>query len=284
MSLFNFLLNLFGVALWINWLSSRADPLTRPAGISLAGTLKRTRSSPGRRWPSLAFLVTLLVVRAWFWVQLSPITTWRPGLKLGVIILSFRSDYPSHMLVYSFLSFGSVLSAFYLWLLLLAFGPDHPVEENPIRKLIRFHLGRLERLPVSLQMLLPLITGAGAWLALHPLLARLAIVPAARSATQPLAQSAVIGLETYFTWEYLIIGVLLLYLLHCYVHLGNHPVWEFLDSRARAWLRPFRWLPLRAGRVDFLPLALVIVLVLLAILVDHPPGKIREWFYQVLPF
>jgi hypothetical protein len=45
-------------------------------------------------------------------------------------------------------------------------------------------------------------------------------------------------------------------------------------------LAPLRWLPLRVGRVDFLPLLVMALVILLARLIEHPPGA----FYRLLPF
>ena len=99
------------------------------------------------------------------------------------------------------------------------------------------------------------MAGAIFWFVFHPLLARMAIVPKAKSTAQVLEQSACIGAAAYLCWKYLIVGVLLLHLLNSYVYLGNHAFWNFLNLTARNLLYPLRWLSVtRIGKVDFLPL------------------------------
>jgi uncharacterized protein YggT (Ycf19 family) len=284
MALLNFILSLAGLALWANWLSGRTDPLVRTPSVSLAGTLKRTRAPSRRRWQHLAGLAALLLVRPWLWLQFSSLVTWTPRIRLGVIVLSFRGGLWSHLLVFSLLSFGAVLAGFYLWLLLFSVLNGRSLDANPLQRLARFHLGRCERLPRGLQCLLPFLLGGCAWLALHPLLARMAVVPAGKSAAQLLTQAAVMGAGTYLALKYVILLVLLLYLVHSYVHLGDHPVWEFVDVSARNLLRPLRWLPLRAGRIDFAPVMALALVVMLSIGVEHPPERVRLWLSQWLPF
>jgi len=108
------------------------------------------------------------------------------------------------------------------------------------------------------------------WLALHPLLAQLAIVPETKSNGQLLEQAAVLGLGTYLAWKYLIVGILVLHLLNSYVYLGNHPVWNFVNATARNLLSPLRWAPLRLGKVDFLPVAAIA----LVFLVTEPLSRL----------
>ena len=283
MALINFIFNLVGLVFWFNWLTSRVDPLAKTSAASLAGTLKRTQAQTRRRWQHLASLTALLLVRAWLCLQFSSLAGWTPRIRLGVMVLSFRPDYPSHMLVFSLLSFGAVLAGFYLWLLLFALLNGRELDANPLQKLVRLHLGRWEHLPRWLQVLLPFVLGGLVWLALHPMLARMAVVPSARTATQLLAQSAVMGAGTYLAWKYAVLIVLLLHLLHSYVHLGSHPFWEFADASARNLLRPLNRLPLRAGRIDFAPVVALALVVLVVICFEHPPERVRLWFSRWLP-
>src|SRR5581483_118352 len=110
MALFNLFVNLFGLALWINWLASRHDPLAGASAATLAGTLKRARNGTAQRWRYPAGIVVLLLARAWLCLQLSSVVNWTPRLKFILVMLAFRSDFKMHMLVYSFLGFAEVLA------------------------------------------------------------------------------------------------------------------------------------------------------------------------------
>jgi uncharacterized protein YggT (Ycf19 family) len=48
-------------------------------------------------------------------------------------------------------------------------------------------------------------------------------------------------------------GVLLIYLVNTYVHLGAHPLWGFNHSIGTTVLTPLRRLPLQVGRLDLAP-------------------------------
>src|SRR5208283_3148607 len=85
MSLLNLMLDLAGLALWLNWLAIPLDPLAKTTPVSLAGTLKRTDATRPRRWKFAAALAALLLARAWFCLELSAITNVTPKLRLGFI-------------------------------------------------------------------------------------------------------------------------------------------------------------------------------------------------------
>jgi uncharacterized protein YggT (Ycf19 family) len=67
----------------------------------------------------------------------------------------------------------------------------------------------------------------------------------------------------FFTLQYLLPVFLLLYLVTNYVYLGSSPLWDFIGETARNLLAPLRSLPLRVARLDFAPLAGVILILFL---------------------
>src|SRR5205085_8703686 len=95
-------------------------------------------------------------------------------------------------------------------------------EADPLQKLVRLHLGWVERWPWPIKLLLPLLVVAFLWCGLNPLLTAWGILPPPNSATHRLEQAGAIGLGVYLAWKYLITSLLLLYLLNSYVYLGNH--------------------------------------------------------------
>jgi len=261
-SIIDFILNLAGLLLWLNWRSFGADPLSKTTPATLAGTLRRAEPQRLKGWHLLAGLGVLLLLRAILYWQIGPAVNWTPSLRLVAIAISFRSDFFSRAILFSVLSFGATLIIFYLWLLLLSVVNGRSEEADPLQKLVRLHLGWVDHWPWPLKLFLPLLFVTLLWYAFNPLLIRWEIIPAVKSALHRLEQAVAIGLGVYLAWKYLITGVLILYLLSSYVYLGNHVFWNFLAVTGRNMLRPLRVLPLQIGRIDLAPLfAIALVLV-----------------------
>ncbi|HTQ50904.1 MAG TPA: hypothetical protein VMJ12_09355, partial [Candidatus Acidoferrales bacterium] len=106
MGIIDFILNLAGLLLWLNWRSLRFDPLGKRTPATLIGTLRRAEPRKLRRWHLLAVLGGLLFLRAVLYWQVGSGVGWASGtLNLGVIELSFRSDHFRHILLFSLFSF-----------------------------------------------------------------------------------------------------------------------------------------------------------------------------------
>ena len=178
MSLIDFILNVAGLLLWLNW---RAVPTPRVAPPGTTGLgLPRREDPPRARWRYLLGLLALLLGRAVFYWQAGSGLKWDPGIRLSAIALLFRSDLPGRMLLFSFFSFGAALGFFYLCLLLLS-SVNAPVSDaDPAQRLVRLHLGRLERWPNAVKLLLPLLVTTALWCALNPLLLWIGMVPRCR--------------------------------------------------------------------------------------------------------
>jgi uncharacterized protein YggT (Ycf19 family) len=262
MALIDLILDLAGLLLWLNWRSAHFDPLTKSSPATLVGTLRRAEPSRLRSWHFLSGVVALLILRALLYWQVGAAVDWTPTLKLGVISISMRCDFLSRAILYSVLSFGVTLIIFYLFLLFFSIVNGRSEEAEPLQKIVRLHLGWIERWPWPIKLLLPLLAVTLIWCALNPLLVRWDIVPHAASAAHRLQQGGAIGLGVYLAWKYLIIGLLILYLLNSYVYLGSHAFWNFLTLTGGNILAPFRLVPLRIGKMDFAPLvAIAVVLV-----------------------
>ncbi len=262
MSLIDFILNVVGLVLWLNW---RALPLTVqvPASSSLASTLRRA-GPPRPPVYYLAGLILLLAGRALVYWQLGGPAGWVARIPLGPTTVGFRSDGLGRMALFSFCSFGVALGIFYLFLLLLSWINGPVAATEPGQRLVRTQLGLLDRWPGVIKLLLPLLFTAALWWLVHPWLARLGLVPRqANSDWRVLAQGAVIGLAAYLALKFFLVGILSLHLLSSYVYLGEWPLWDFVNTTARRLLRPLQWLPLRSGQIDFAP-ALAVVLLLSA--------------------
>ncbi|HXI52098.1 MAG TPA: hypothetical protein VNH84_11350 [Candidatus Saccharimonadales bacterium] len=267
MSYLNLILDLVALMLWLNWRGLGFRQVV-PYRSSLAHTLKTTTPGRPRRWPSLAGLAAVLLLRAPLYAHLGPALHWVPQLDLHLITLPFRSDLPGHMLAFSFLSFLLRLGLGYLWLLLPSLVNRGVPDTQPMQHLARLHLGRVDRWPVAARCLLPLVIATVLWMAVHPWLVALGLVPGGRPLQFLAEQGFVLGLTAYLSWKPLLLGLLFLHVLHSYVYLGHSPFLEFVNLTAKSVLRPLGFLPLRLGMVDFAP-AVGIVLVWFAAELDR---------------
>ena len=273
-------MDLAALVLWLNWRQAGLEPLAVTAPATLAGTLKRAETAAPKRWKFGVALAVLLLARVWLYLQLGGVSNLSPRLRLGFINIPFRANLPLDMLVFSLLSFGSVLATFYLWMLLLSTVDGGATDSNPVAKMFRLQIQWAEHWPRFVKLLCPFLLGGIAWTALHPLLWWLAAVPESKSAAQLAAQAVVSGLGAYLAWKYLLMGVLLVHLVNAQAYLGGLPFWNYADTVARNLLSPFRRLPLRIGRVDFLPLVVMTLVMILSRLIENPP----DWLCRQLPF
>lgn len=279
MGIVDFILNLAGLLLWLNWRSNRFDPLVRRMPATLMGTLRPAAPKRLRRWHLLAFITGLLLLRAVIYWWIGSETNWAGKLNLGVVVLWFSSG-PHwggfwHMAIYSFASLGLMLGIFYTWLLALSLlaGP------LPIHGLVKIPLGRVDGWPRWARAILPFFATAILWWLASWLLIRLDILtpmpPAGR-----FQQALILGVSSYLLWKFPLGGILLLHLLNSYVYFGQHPFWKYVSATAQTILRPLEKIPLRVSKVDFAPL----VGMGLIFLVAHFAERGLNQLYNRLPF
>jgi len=262
-SLFDFILNLTGVLIWLGWLTRGADPLSRSAPATLAGTVRRAEPVSFKPLHSMLALVALVVLRALFYYQIGPAIDWTPKLDGGLVVLAFRNDRFSAVMLYSVLSFVRLLAGFYFWVLVLLLLNKGRTEAEPVLSLVRLALGPLKRFSTTALMLVLFLVVTALWVGLHSFLARLSVVDAGTTVARTIEQGLLLNVALIMSLKYLVTGLLLAHLAASYVYLGNSPFWDFIHSSARRLLTPVRWVPLRLGRIDFAPLAGVLLALLL---------------------
>ncbi len=64
--------------------------------------------------------------------------------------------------------------------------------------------------------------------------------------------------------KFFLVAVFALHLLNSYVYLGEFPLWSFVNITARDLLRPIKWIPLQAGKIDLAPVVAIVVVLLCA--------------------
>jgi uncharacterized protein YggT (Ycf19 family) len=276
----DFILNLAALLLWIKWRSLPFDPIHKRMPATLVGTLRRAAPTYFRRWHLLAAIGTLLILRAVFYWQIGPAVHWTGKVNLDVIALSFRSDLFGQILLFSVSSFIWTLGIFYLWLLLLSILAGRAASTQPVHRPVRMQLGAIEVWPLWAKMILPAPTTALIWWFTSWPLAWLEIIPRPVSAAHRAEEALVIGLGSYLAWKFLAAALLALHLLNNYVYFGRHPFWNYVNALAQKLLQSLKKIPLRVGRVDFAPLAGIVVIFLTAELA----GRGLAWLYTRLPF
>ena len=270
----DFILNLAGLLLWLNWRTVRFDPLAKRLPATLMGTLRSAAPKASPRWHLFAFLAGLLTLRAAVYRWLAPF--WIGRLDFGLVSPSFRSDWFGGMLAFSVLSFGLMLGVFYLELICLSLlaGPD------PIQKLVKICLGRVDGWSRGVKILLPPAVVAALWWGLSWVLGWLQICPPPVSMAQRIEQSLLIGLGSYLAWK-IPLGILLtLHLLNSYIYFGRQPFWKYVSATAQTLLSPLKKLPLRIGKLDLAPVLALVLLFLAAELLSRS----LNFLYLRLPF
>jgi len=270
MGLIDFILNLAGMLLWLNWRAAKADPLGEPKPATLIGTLRRAEPAKSRHWHLPAVLGGLLLLRALFYWQIGSAAGWVGKLDLGVTAVFFRSNVFGQMLLFSIFSFARLFGIVYLWLLLLSIleGP------MPTHRLVKMQLGAIDGWPRWIKFLLPLAVIALVWgLASWPF-AWLHPKPAMLAAHR-IEESLIIALGSYLVWKFLMAALLALHLLNSYIYFGKNAFWNYVNATAKQLLRPLEKIPLRAGRADFAPVAGIALVFLLAGLA----GRVLVYIY-----
>ncbi len=277
MGIIDFILNLAGLLLWLNWRSNRFDPLVKRMPATLMGTLRPAAPKRLRRWHLLALIALLLLLRAviYWWIGAMLPKVWVAPLNLGVTTLWFRSDLLVRMLVFSFFSFGLVFGILYTWLLALSLlaGP------LPVHALVTIPLGRVDDWPRWARAVLPFFATAILWWLASWLLIRLDSLPPMPPAGR-FQQALILGASSYLLWKFPLGGILLLHLLNSYVYFGQHSFWKYVSATAQTILRPLARIPLRVSKVDFAPLVGMGLIFLAA----HFAERGLNQLYNRLPF
>lgn len=278
MPILDLILDGIGLLLWMSWRMAIASPAEVPWHGTLLRTLRRASPTTWLHWGYPIILVLLLLLRGVFYHLVGPALHWVPHLDFGVVTIPCRSDWQGRMMMYSFLSFGQWLGAAYLWFLLLSVLTARVPEGNAFRHFVQVNLGWLERLPAVLKLLLPVVVVALVWSGLRWWFAQLGLMPPPGAPAHVIAQGGVLGVESLLAWQYLLVAILLLFLLHSYFYIGTSPFWIFIEGAGMALLAPVRRFRLRLGKFDFAP---VVALALVFIAAHHGEPMLELLFRRL---
>ena len=87
-------------------------------------------------------------------------------------------------------------------------------------------------------------------------------------------------LGSLLLWQYLLAAIIILFLFHSYIFIGNSPFWEFIEGAGQTLLAPMRRLPLRWGKIDGTP---VVALALVFVVAHHGARAIEVLFHRLAP-
>jgi uncharacterized protein YggT (Ycf19 family) len=267
MGFVDFILNIAGLLLWLNWRTTRLNAAGRKPS-TLAGTLRRAESPRFKPWHLPAALCGVILLRALVYWKIGSAVNWSATLGVPPISISFRSEYFTQMLLFSILSFAVLLAAFLMWLLFLSLLARPTAELDTIRRFVHLHLGPVASWPGVMKLLLPFVLASVLWWLLTWVLVYWMVLPPI-SQLQRLEQALTIGLGSYLAWKYVIVAVLLLHTVNSYVHLGNHPFWRNIHPLAQRILSLLKRLPLQLGRIDLAPLVMIALVFLLTHVVEN---------------
>lgn len=252
MNIIDWLLNIAGVFLWIDWRSGRTG---RPqSALSIASALRPTNRTAGRGLGSLAALGAILLIRPLFYHSVGPAVNWTASLNFLAISIPWRSDLLGRMYLFSAISFAVALGFYYSWLLLLA-AVNRPTSavarEEALPRFVRGQLGWLDRIPWWLKLFTPSIVAALGWMALALLFVEIGLIPELQNPGALRIQASAFAIAALLAWKWLLIFVFIVHLLNLYVYLGTHPLWPYLSAAGRTLLLPLSFM--RVGKVDLSP-------------------------------
>jgi uncharacterized protein YggT (Ycf19 family) len=263
MGLIDFILNVAGILLCLNWRSISSDPFARGTPATLSGTVRRAQPMRVKRWHYLAALAGLLLVRAIFYWQVGPAVNWTPKIDLFFVVLTFRGAFFLPSLFFSLLSFLQAFLVFYFWLLTLAAINRSASGSDPIQKMISLQLGRLARWRWLAQIITPFFAVAALWIILHPAMVYTGVTSRTQSSLHLVEQSLLAGAAIFLSLKHFLPAFLAVHLVTSYVYLGRSPLLDFVGLTARNILAPLNRLSLRAGKIDLAPIIGIILILLL---------------------
>jgi|GEM_PF-1236275 len=275
---FDLLSNLIGLVFWFLFRSQTAGSI-QLSKVSIIGNLKPAGSWKFN-WGFLLCLILLLGLRGLFYSKLGPDLHWNPSISLRVLSLTFRSDNLPRIMLYSGLSFLFVLGFYLFTLLALSILHSAKPDLAPFHRLVKSQLGWPGKLPVLVQILIPLLLGTGFWWLLQPVLAQLGILPPISRHAELLQQGAVIGLGFYLVWAYFIVVFLAISIVHTFVYVGNFSWLQYVEATSRKLTSPLQWIPLELGKIDFRPAMVMVITFLLF----GGGKKALPQLFQQLPF
>ena len=242
------ILNLIGLLFWILW---RAGTMPRPKPANaVAGPTPRQGTVFKHSWVYLLALAVLLVLRAIFYNQFGPGLDWIPSLELLDEAPHFRSDYFPRALAYSVLSFARWLSALYFCLtLLITVKPDTDTAKM-WRSFLRSQFGWIGGLPSSALWVAVLFMAVLLHIVEFEWMYRIGVRTGNNLYFEYLPLLIVLDFRAI---NYLVMGILTLYILNSFVYFGEGSFWKNVDASGKRLVSPICRLPLVVGKVNLAP-------------------------------
>ncbi len=258
MQIIDFILNLAAWILWVNgWiqLHNKAD-IQRP--LTLLGTLVGPTRRMSRAWLYFGGFAVLIFLKTILLHYLgAPIET-TMVVKFLLLMVYFKTGTLVSMFWMAFASFMKFALIAYIWVWFLARMSREDTAENIVSGL-NASLGFLQNRHWVLQMVALVLFGMAGWIFLGIVFGWLGVLPPIKSVSFLVWQSLCISLCAWLALYYLVNVLMILYLIHSYIHLGNWEGWDWLDGVSEKLMSPLSPLPLQWARIDFTPVFLLLL-------------------------
>ncbi len=207
-------------------------------------------------WRYLKWMLIIILGRPFLYLWLGNYVHWYAVLKFVAVNVPFPPGNLSRMFLFSISGFLQALLVFYVCLLFLTFwNRDAGVStSNQMVRCIHMMLGKIVYWPAACRLLLPMIVAIPLWFLYSNILMMCDVLPPQRMFLTIFRESLVMGLAVYVPWFYLMALLIFIHAVSIF-NLGTSPAWSYLHGITEKVLKPLYYLPLKFGKVDFVPVA-----------------------------
>ena len=258
MQIIDFIHNIAAWILWVNGWMQLHNPTEIQRPLTLLGTLVGPSRRIGSAWIYFGGFLLILLVKVLLLHYLGAPIDPTLSMNFMLLVVYFKTASLSSMFwmaVASFLKFAMIA---YIWLWFLSRLSPRNGAENIVNGL-GASLGFLQSRHWLIQVLLLLTFGFIGWVFLAIVFGWQGILPVVSDVPHLLWQALCISICAWLGLYYLIILLMLLYLIHSYVHLGNWEGWDWVDEVAGKLLSPLSRLPFQWASIDFAPLVILLL-------------------------
>ena len=222
MQIIDFILNLAAWILWVNGWMQFHNPTDIQRPLTLVGTLVGPSRRIGVAWIYLGgFLLILLLKTLLLHYLGAPVET-SMAINFMLLIVYFKTGTLVIMFWMALASYLKFAMIAYIWVWFLSRVSRKDLAENIVQGL-GASLGFLQHRHWVIQILSLILFGMLGWMFLGMVFAWLGVLPAISDVSHLIWQALCISACAWLSLYYLIIVVMILYLIHSYVHLGT---WE----------------------------------------------------------
>jgi uncharacterized protein YggT (Ycf19 family) len=258
MHIIDFMLNLAAWILWVNaWMQKHHSRVLQQP-ITLLATLKTSRREIREIWFYLGGCMGVLLIKALLLHYLGSPLNAAVSVDFMHVLVFFQTGSLVSMGLMALTSFLKFAFLAYLWVWFLWNLSREGVAE-PIIGNLEMALGFLPGRHVLIQVTVLMLLGIGGWIGLGLMFGWVGILPSNVGMSQLIWQAIWISASAWLSLFWLILVLMILYLIHSYVYLGNWEGWVWVEGMGERLLEPFEMLPLQWARIDLSPCIILLM-------------------------